>query len=142
VIHGLDTSYLVAMEVRSHEDHSAARSRFQKLAKARDTFALAPQVLAEFIHVVTDAKRFSAPLKMKDAVERADMWWNATEIVHVFPNAESSLLFLRWLDQYGLGRKRLLDTLLASTLRAGGITSVLTLNRSDFAVFQTFSFPK
>jgi predicted nucleic acid-binding protein len=142
VIHGLDTSYVIAMEVRSHGEHGVARSRFQKLAKAGDTFALAPQVLAEFIHVVTDAKRFTVPLDMKSAVERAEMWWNATEIVHVFPSAESSLQFLQWLDQYDLGRKRLLDTLLASTWRTGGITSVLTLNRGDFAVFEAFSFPK
>jgi hypothetical protein len=40
-----------------------------------------------------------------------------------------------------LGRKRLLDTMLASTLQAGGVTSILTLNRDDFEVFESFSFP-
>jgi predicted nucleic acid-binding protein len=55
--HGLDTSFLVAIEVRPYEEH--ARARFQRLLKAGDTFSLSPQILAEFIHVVTDPRRFS-----------------------------------------------------------------------------------
>jgi predicted nucleic acid-binding protein len=142
VIHGLDTSFLVAVEVASHADHASARSRFQKLLKAKDAFALAPQILAEFIHVVTDPRRFSAPLTVERAVERADVWWNAAEVVHVLPTAESTVLFLGWLEDHRLGRKRLLDTMLASTFRAGGVTSILTLNRDNFAVFGGFSFPR
>jgi predicted nucleic acid-binding protein len=140
--HGLDTSYLVAVEVSSHEDHASTRARLQKLLKAEDVLALAPQVMAEFIHVVTDPRRFSSPLTMEQAIERAEIWWNAAEVVHIFPTAESTLLFLGWLDEHKLGRKRLLDTMLASTLQAGGIRSMLTLNREDFAIFGGLTFPK
>lgn len=140
--HGLDTSFLVAVEVSSHDEHASSRARFQKLLKAEDTFSLAPQILAEFIHVVTDPRRFSSPLTLEQAVERAEIWWNAAEVVHVFPTAESTLLFLGWLEEHKLGRKRLLDTMLASTLQANGVTSLLTLNRDDFSVFGGFTFPK
>lgn len=140
--HGLDTSFLVAVEVGTHEEHAACRTRFQKLLKTGDTFSLVPQILAEFIHVVTDPRRFSSPLTMEQAIERAEVWWNAAEVVHVFPTTESTLLFLSWLDEFKLGRKRLLDTMLASTLQAGGVTSMLTLNRADFAGFGGFTFPK
>lgn len=140
--HGLDTSFLVAVEVSSHEEHAGCRARFQKLLKAEDTFSLAPQILAEFIHVVTDPRRFASPLTLEQAIERAEIWWNAAEVVHVFPTAESTLLFLGWLEEHKLGRKRLLDTMLASTLQANGVTSVLTLNRSDFTLFGNFTFPK
>jgi predicted nucleic acid-binding protein len=142
MIHGLDTSFLVAVEVSSHDEHAACRSRLQKFLKAEDQFALAPQVLAEFIHIVTDPKRFSAPLTMELANERAEIWWNATEVIHAFPTAESTLLFLGWVEEFKLGRKRLLDTMLASTLQGGGVTSVLTLNRNDFTIFGSFTFPK
>lgn len=140
--HGLDTSFLVAVEVSSHKEHASARSRFQKLLKAQDAFALAPQILAEFIHVVTDPRRFSSPLTVEQAGGRAEIWWNAAEVVHVFPTLESTLLFLGWLEEHRLGRKRLLDTMLASTLQAGGVSSILTLNRDDFGVFGGFSFPQ
>ena len=142
MIHGLDTSFLVAVEVASHEEHARTRSRFQKLLRSQDAFALAPQILAEFIHVVTDPRRFSSPLTMEQAVERAGVWWNAAEVVHVLPTAESTLLFLGWLEDHRSGRKRLLDTMLASTFQAGGVTSILTLNRDDFSVFGGFSFPR
>jgi predicted nucleic acid-binding protein len=140
--HGIDTSFLVAVEVRSHAEHARARAQLQKLLKNRDRFALAPQVLAEFIHIVSDLRRFSAPLELEQAVKRAEMWWNASEVTHVFPTAESTLLFLNWLNEHRLGRKRLLDTMLASTLLAGEITSLLTLNHNDFEVFGCFAFPK
>jgi predicted nucleic acid-binding protein len=142
VIHGLDTSFLVAVEVRSHKEHAIARSRFQKLLKAQDVFALAPQILAEFIHVMTDPRRFSSPLTVEQAVGRAGIWWNAGEVVHVFLTTESTLLCLGWLEEHRLGRKRLLDAMLASTLQAAGVRSLLTLNRDDFNVFGTFSFPR
>ena len=140
--HGLDTSFLVAVEVDSHGEHAVCRARFQRLLKAGDTFSLAPQILAEFIHVVTDPRRFASPLTPEQAVGRSEIWWNAAEVVHVFPTAESTLLFLGWLEEFRLGRKRLLDTMLASTLQASGVTSILTLNRDDFAVFGGFTFPK
>lgn len=140
--HGLDTSFLVALEVDSHEEHAACRSRFQHLLKAGDSFAIAPQILAEFIHVVTDPRRFSSPLTAEQAISRAGIWWNAAEVIHVFPTAESTLLFLNWLDEFKLGRKRLLDTQLAATFLSAEISSVLTLNRSDFATLKRFSFPK
>ena len=140
--HGLDTSFLVAVEVSSHAEHAACRARFQKMVRAGDTFSLVPQILAEFIHVVTDPRRFSSPLTMEQAIERAAIWWNAAEVVHVFPTADSTLLFLNWIGECNLGRKRLLGTMLAATLRAASVTSILTLNRDDFTVFDDFIFPK
>ena len=142
MIHGLDTSFLVAVEVSSHAEHDDCRARLQRLLKAGDQFALAPQVLAEFIHVVSDSKRFASPLPMAQAIARAESWWNASEIVHVFPNTESTLVFLGWLGEHQLGRKRLLDTMLASTWRGNDVASILTLNRDDFALLGGFSFPK
>ena len=96
------------------------------------------------MHVVTDPRQFRVTVGVWNRpIERAGIWWNAAEVVHVdFRTAESTLLFLEWLSEHQLGRKRLLDTLFASTLSASGITSMLTLNRDDFAVFGVFSFPK
>ncbi len=140
--HGLDTSFLVAVEVKSHEEHAACHARFQKALAAGDTFSLAPQILAEFIHVVTDPRRFAAPLTIEQAIGRAEIWWNAAEVVHVFPTTESTLLFLGWLKEYKLGRKRLLDTMLAALFQSAGVVSILTLNRDDFSIFGSFKFPK
>jgi predicted nucleic acid-binding protein len=47
--------------------------------------------------------------------------------------------FLEAMAKHQLGRKRVLDTMLAATYRSAGITSLLTLNGDDFTVFGEFS---
>ena len=61
MMHGFDTGFLVAAEVMEHADHAVARATIARLISAGDVFAIAPQVLAEFIHIVTDPRRFTNP---------------------------------------------------------------------------------
>lgn len=136
--HGLDTGFLVAAEVTEHTEHLAARQTLSRLLTAGDRIAMAPQVLAEFVHIVTDPRRFSQPLNMPEARSIAEQWWTASEVDQVFPNAAATQQFLAWLQQFSLGRKRLLDTLLAATYQQAGIQSVLTTNATDFAIFGVF----
>ena len=139
MIHGLDTGFLVAAEVRKHAAHADARATLAQVLSAGDVIAIAPQVLAEFIHVVTDPRRFTQPLDMNAAGHVAEQWWTASNVVHAFPDAGAVRQFLAWLQQFSLGRKRLLDTLLAATYQQSGIKSLLTTNQSDFLVFGVFT---
>jgi predicted nucleic acid-binding protein len=139
MIHGLDTGFLVAAEVAEHADHIAARATLQRLVAAGDQFAIAPQVLAEFIHIVTDGRRFSAPLDIAAARQIAEQWWTAREVVHVFPDDSAVGYFFDWLQRFSLGRKRLLDTLLAASYKEFGVRSLLTTNPADFAVLGVFT---
>ena len=139
MIHGLDTGFLVAAEVAEHAEHSNARRVLNHLVAAGDRIAIAPQILAEFIHIVTDRRRFTQPLEMDQARGVAEQWWTASEVERVFPTDAATQQFLTWLQQFSLGRKRLLDTLLAATYRQAGIQSVLTTNSSDFAIFGVFN---
>ena len=42
---------------------------------------------------------------------------------------------IRWMRQFNLGRKRILDTHLAAILYTSGVRRLLTSNPSDFKVF-------
>ena len=137
--HGLDTSFLVAVEVACHPDHAAARTLADGLRQNGDHFALAPQTLAEFVHVVTDPKRFTAPLNLPQALERARIWWNASDVERVWPDESAASWFFAAMTKHQLGRKRVLDTLLAGTFHSTNIVSLLTLNSADFAVFGEFT---
>src|SRR5438876_5125608 len=139
MIHGLDTGFLVAAEVLEHADHLAARDKLARLLAASDRIAIAPQVLAEFIHIVTDPRRFVRPLDMTASLRIAEQWWTAREVERVFPDHAATRQFLAWLQQFSLGRKRLLDTLLAAIYKEAGIYSVLTTSPADFAVFGVFT---
>ena len=138
MIHGLDTGFLVAAEVSEHPAHLASRAKLDELIAVGDTLAIAPQILAEFLHVVTDGKRFSSPLAMPAAIDLAEQWWTARDVVPVFPNDLATRQFLAWMGQHFLGRKRLLDTLLAATYWQAGVSSILTTNPNDFAIFGCF----
>ena len=115
MIHGLDTGFLVAAEVVEHADHAAARHILARLLATGDRIAITPQILAEFIHIATAPRRFAQPLCMDEAWHIAHQWWTAREVDRVFLNEAATQQFLAWLGQFPLGRKRLLDTLLAAT---------------------------
>lgn len=136
--HGIDTSFLVPIEIASHSRHEAASALFMQLLAAGDDFALTPQVLSEFIHVATDSKRFTAPLTMAVAIERSQTIWDSGSVHRMHSNASSISQFHTWLTQYGLGRKRVLDTLLAATYLSHGVRSIMTLNPGDFTIFNQF----
>ena len=122
-----------------HPRHSDARQALAQFVAGGDRFALASQVLAEFIHIVTDSRRFTQPLSMDDARRVAEQWWTAADVDHISPSDAATRQFLAWLQQFALGRKRLLDTLLAATYHAAGVQSLFTTNPADFAVFGIFN---
>ena len=136
--HGIDTDFLVAAEVIDHPFHEKADELLRTLLDDGHDFALAPQTLAEFIHVVTDERRMPRPLTMADAIARAEGWWLAAEVIHVFPGGRTVAEFVDWLRQHRLGRKRLLDTMLAATFRNAGVRRVITNNARDFEVLNCF----
>ena len=136
---GIDTTFLVQLEIRESQSHGAAMEvlRHRILARDREA-ALAPQVLTEFVHIATDPRRFERPLSVDQAVGKARFWWNAREVARVFPDEDSVAQFLAWMRGHGLGRKRLLDTMLAATYYGSGITVIATSNARDYRTFGVF----
>jgi predicted nucleic acid-binding protein len=136
---GADTTLLVHLEIAESPEHARAHAFLRReILAPRDQLAIAPQVLSEFIHVVTDQRRFQKPLTIQEAIAKSRFWWNAVEVRRVYPTAESTELFHDWLTKYSLGRKRLLDTQLASTLFTAGVRRIVSSNARDFAVFGVF----
>jgi predicted nucleic acid-binding protein len=133
---GADTTFLVQLELIELPAHKAAHELLKReVLQPQVPLALAPQVLAEFIHVVTDPRRFQNPLTAGEAVSKARFWWHAGEVHPVFPTPDSTTLFLDWMQRHQLGRKRILDTQLAAILWTAGVRQVLTANPADFRVF-------
>lgn len=136
---GADTSFLVALAVQGHPAHRAAWKLFEEsIVGGSAIMTIAPQVLAEFCHVVTDPRRFERPLDMTAALELCETWWDAAECRRVEAGAEAGTLALAWMREFRLGRKNLLDTLLAATYYRGGVQRVATTNWRDFARYGVF----
>ncbi len=136
---GVDTSFLVAWAIHEHPNHSQCRLLLEEAAANRETFGLTSGIFAEFIHVVSDPRRFANPLDVKSATAIVSFWANAGEVRLLPQSNDVTRLWLEWLDKYRLGRKRLLDTLIAATWQVSGIRDIYTLNPDDFAVFRRFN---
>ncbi len=136
---GIDTSFLVAWAIPEHPDHAACRTLALQSTNAGRTFGLTQGILAEFVHVATDPRRFSQPLTIDVAIHFADFWSQAAEVRLLPQDQAVSQQWLTWMTQHQLGRKRLLDTLIAATWYCSGITEIYTLNPADFKIFNTFT---
>lgn len=138
---GLDTTVLLEFEIAEAPRHRQTRLGLHRLLDEPGTrYALAPQVLQEFLHIATDPRRFDEPLSMTLALDRTAFWWNASEVTRLFSGEASTALALRWIKDFRLGRKRILDTWLAAIYHTSGVTSLATSNPDDFRVFGCFDF--
>ena len=69
---GVDTTFLVQLEIAELPAHQAAHRVLQReILAPQIPLALAPQVLAEFVHVVTDPRRSQKPLSADEALAKA-----------------------------------------------------------------------
>ena len=136
MVRAVDATFLVQLEVREAAGHEKARAFLDGAILAPgNPLALTPQVLEEFIHVVTDPRRFEKPLDMGEALDKADTWWRAAEVRHLFPDSHAVMLFIEWMRGLRLGRMRIHDTLLAATCFSAGIPEIVTSDRQGFEAF-------
>jgi predicted nucleic acid-binding protein len=89
--------------------------------------------------VVAGIGRTNAAAATAEALAEARAWSEASDVEQVPPDDDAVQWFLAAMARYQLGRKRVLDTMLAATYRSAGVTSLLTLNAADFAVFGEFA---
>ncbi|MFQ5743211.1 MAG: type II toxin-antitoxin system VapC family toxin [Acidobacteriota bacterium] len=133
---GLDTDVLVSWAMAGSPHHHAARKLLESELSIRGaSLALTPQVLFEFVHVVTDPRRFERPMTMDRALSMARDLWDAPETMRVVPPPTMLHRALELLGSLRLGRKRILDTALAATLSEAGVDRLATFNHQDFEIF-------
>lgn len=136
MILGIDTDILVTWVMRGTPLHTAVRRFFQHEIHDRDgLLGLTPQVIQEFLHVATDSRRFEHPLAMPEALRVCRSLASSREVQWILPSPEVLPRTLDLLEQFQLGRKRILDTALAATLECAGVQRLMTLNRRDYEVF-------
>jgi predicted nucleic acid-binding protein len=126
----------VYAHLASLPDHGAVREYLTgQLARKDVTLVVTPSVLHEFVHVVTDPRRFDPPVEMGEALALARIYLGRANVECVATDAEAVATAFELVERHRLGRKRLADTLLAATLLRSGVRQLVTCNRADFEVF-------
>jgi predicted nucleic acid-binding protein len=135
---GVDTTFLVQAEIIEHPRHHKARDFLDRTIKRGHTFVITGQIIQEFLQVITDPQRFTSPLAMDRALSIAEGWWYAEEVMSVYPTPQTQEVFMSWMSVHNLGRKRILDTMLAAVYHTNGIDTLVSSNSKDFEVFKVF----
>jgi predicted nucleic acid-binding protein len=135
---GLDSNILVQLALQDHPQNSATVLAVQAEVQKGNRLVFPSLVVAEFLHVITDARRFSPPLTIIEALDWIEKFMSNSSVGLMEPTPQSISHTLRWMREFNLGRKRILDTQLAATLHMGGVKRLLTSNPADFAVFGVF----
>ncbi|EFI35595.1 hypothetical protein Dthio_PD3023 [Desulfonatronospira thiodismutans ASO3-1] len=58
---------------------------------------------------------------MQEALQRSTRWWQAREVKRIFPDHQTVVIFNDWRSRFNIGRKRILDTMLAATVTIQGV---------------------
>ncbi len=134
---GLDTNVLIYAHLPAFPEHRRVRSfLLDELRRPGVTLVLTPGILHEFVHVVTDARRFDVPVPMGEALALARAYLGKSNIECLGADETVLLEAFELLDHHGLGRKRIADTILAATLLHHGVEELITCNLADFRIFE------
>lgn len=136
---GLDTSFLIDLYWQDSPRNKNARDLFSKIVKD-DSVALAIffNCFNEFLHVITDSKRFENAFSIAEAIDVIDFWCDLDRVKVLYPTDTSFKRTLAWMNMYKLGPNRINDTQMASCYLSNNITSIITANPKDFEIFQSF----
>ena len=135
---GLDTNILIQLAVAAHAQFDATTKLFEAETERGELFAVAPLVVTEFLHAVSDARRFNPPMPQTVALDWIEGFLTLPQVRTIQTKENSLQVTFQWMRQFQLGRKRILDTHLAATLHTHGISRLMTSNPRDFSVFQVF----
>ncbi len=133
-----DHTVLAQLANLNNPHHIAAISLVQAEIIAGNNIGITPQVIAEFLHVVTDARRFPDAITMIEALDWIDDFLENSNVELVLPTIASVSQSNNWMRQFQLGRKRILDTNLAAALHLAGCKRLITSNPNDFTIFNVF----
>ena len=136
---GLDTCFLIDLYWQDSPRNKNARALFSKIANDESAqVAIYFNCFNEFLHVITDSKRFSNAFTIQEAIDVIDLWCDIDNVKVLYPNDTSFKRTLAWMNMYKLGRNRINDTQMASCYLSNNITSIITANPRDFEIFKSF----
>jgi len=136
---GIDTTFLIDLEILESPRHAQAVELFNAWKSDEDSvLVIYSNVFNEFLHVVTDARRFQRPVPMEKAIEKCWYWIDHERVRVVYSDDNSLKRQLLWMSMHNLGRKRTADTTMAACYAQSGVSRLITANPADFESLDTF----
>lgn len=136
---GIDTTFLIDLEIKESPRHERAVEIFNKWREDKNSYlVIYSNVFNEFLHVVTDSRRFINPVPMEKAIEKCWYWIDHQRVKVAYSTDDSLKRQLLWMSIYNLGRKRINDITMAAAYAQSGVSKIITANPDDFEILNTF----
>lgn len=140
---GIDTTFLIDLEILESPRHTAAVEVFNNWRNEKNSIlVIYSNVFNEFLHVVTDPKRFENPVTIETAIERCWYWIDHSRVRVVYSGDDSLKRQLLWMSMYNLGRKRINNITMAAAYAQAGVSKIITANPDDYEILNTFEIIK
>lgn len=120
----LDTNVLVYAADLDSPEHARSRRLRDQAVRGELAAVLTPQVLFEFLAVVTNPSAVANPLRPEEAREQVRLLAEAIPLV--FPTPRTYGIAVGLLEQTRISSRRVFDVLLAATLADNGISRIYT----------------
>lgn len=136
----VDTNVLVYSTVAGNPWHEESRRWLISMHGNDTMLCVIPQILREYLVVLTRGQVFEVKFTVEQAVEALDAllpWINVldeTEIV--------SKMLRELVRRYKISGKHIHDANVAAAMLSHGISRIVTYNREDFSVFPEISLEK
>ena len=132
----VDTNILVYLANSSSPFHKDVLKSFQQLSNSHQLF-ISGQVLREYAVIMTHPKIVEHPLTPDEVVEDIRKWKRILSVVDETELVNETLLML--LKKYQLKGKRIHDANIVATMLTYSISSLFTMDKSDFKKFDEIS---
>ena len=123
---GLDCNVLVQLAIADHPANARTLAAVESETQHGEKLVFPSLVATEFLHVVTDERRFAPPLTMSEALAWMEEFITSPGVSLLEPTPASMDQTIRWMRQFNLGRKRILDTHLAAILYTSGVRRLIS----------------
>lgn len=126
----LDTNVIVYAYDTGSPRHEVCAALCERALKEPARFCITPQVLFEFLSVITRPERVSTPIPLADAMEEIEVLSDELPILRA--PIDLHRLALALLRASGLSAKTIFDHVLAATVLAHGVSKVYTFDTGSF----------
>lgn len=133
---GLDTTLLIDLYWNDSPRHVKAVEFVKNLSLTDEEILIYYNCFNEFVHVITDTRRFENAFTMKEAMDIVDLWCNLEKVTVIYPDDMSFGRAKAWISLYNLGRNRLNDTNMTACYVQNGVSKIVTANPKDFEIFE------
>lgn len=132
-----DTNVLIYNQDLESSLYTQAADYHERAFSGKITGVISSQNLLELVAVITNPKRITKPLSLKQASGEVKKYLSTPSFTVIYPNDTTMDIVTKLLNRYHLKHPiQTFDLFLVATMLSNGIKTILTANDQDFRLFK------